>query len=49
MNDKIQRLFNIILVRDSLKATSESVEDAWQDLSVYGKICRLVKDKKWGK
>jgi hypothetical protein len=49
MNDKIQRLFNIILVRDSLKATNESVEDAWQDLSVYGKICRLVKDKKWGK
>lgn len=49
MNDKIQRLFNIILVRDSLQAANESVEDAWQDLSVYGKICRLVKDKKWGK
>jgi len=49
MNDKIQRLFNIILVRDSLEATNESVEDAWQDLAVYGKICRLVKDKKWAK
>jgi len=49
MNDKIQRLFNIIMVRDSLEAANESVEDAWQDLSVYGKICRLVKDKKWGK
>ena len=49
MNDKIQRLFNIILIRDSLETTNESVEDAWLDLSVYSKICRLVKDKKWGK
>jgi hypothetical protein len=49
MNDKIQRLFNIILVRDSLNAANESVEDAWQDLAVYGKICKLVKHKQWGK
>ena len=49
MNDKIQRLFNIILVRDSLEATNESIEDAWLDLAVYGKICKLVKYKQWGK
>lgn len=49
MNDKLQRLFNIVLVRDSLEAQNESVEDAWMDLSVYGKICRLVKSGKWGK
>lgn len=49
INDKVQRLFNIILVRDTLETANESVEDAWLDLSVYGKICRLVKDKKWGK
>ncbi len=49
MNDKLQRLFNIILVRDSLDTQNESVEDAWMDLSVYGKICRLVKAGKWGK
>ena len=48
-NDKIQRLFNIILVRDSLHAINESVEDAWMDLSVYGKIARLVINKKWSK
>lgn len=49
MNDKIQRLFNIILVRDSLHSVNESVDDAWQDLAVYGKICRLVKDRRWAK
>ena len=48
-NDKVQRLFNIILVRDSLKAVNESVEDAWMDLSVYGKIARLVISGKWSK
>lgn len=48
-NDKIQRLFNIILVRDSLKAANESVEDAWMDLSVYGKIARLVIERKWSR
>jgi len=48
-NDKIQRLFNIILVRDTLVATNESVEDAWMDLSVYGKIARLVMSGKWSK
>ena len=48
-NDKIQRLFNMVLVRDSLKTTNESVEDAWMDLSVYGKIARIVMAKKWGK
>jgi hypothetical protein len=48
-NDKIQRLFNIILVRDTLVATNESVEDAWMDLSVYGKIARLVMSGRWSK
>lgn len=49
VNDKIQRLFNIILVRDSLNTTNESVEDSWKDLSVYGKIARIVMLGKWGK
>ena len=48
-NDKIQRLFNILLVRDTLVATNESVEDAWMDLSVYGKIARLVMSGRWSK
>lgn len=48
-NDKVQRLFNIILVRDTLVATNESVEDAWMDLSVYGKIARLVMSGRWSK
>lgn len=49
VNDKVQRLFNIILVRDSLEAANESVEDAWMDLSVYSKIARLVISGKWSK
>jgi len=48
-NDKIQRLFNMILVRDSLETTNESVDDAWMDLSVYGKIARIVMTGKWAK
>jgi hypothetical protein len=48
-NDKVQRLFNILLVRDTLVATNESVEDAWMDLSVYGKIARLVMSGRWSK
>jgi HD superfamily phosphohydrolase len=49
INDKAQRLFNLILVRDTLKTTNESVEDAFLDLSVYGKIARLVMSGKWSK
>ena len=49
INDKAQRLFNLILVRDTLKTTNESVEDAFLDLSVYGKIARLVMNGKWSK
>lgn len=47
-NDKLQRLFNIILMKNSLEAVNESVEDAWKDLSVYSKIARIVMLGKWG-
>lgn len=48
-SDKLQRLFNIILVRDSLDTTNKSIDDAWLDLSVYSKIARIVFSDRWAK
>ena len=48
INDKIQRLFNLVLKRKA-KAQTEPVEDAFKDLSVYGIIAQIVSNGKWGK
>ena len=48
INDKVQRLFNLILRKKS-KAQNEPVEDAFKDLSVYGIIAQIVANGKWGK
>ena len=48
INDKIQRLFNLVLKRKT-KAQNEPVEDAFKDLSVYGIIAQIVSNGKWGK
>lgn len=47
-NDKINRLKQMVLlnVEDNL---GESIEDAYQDLSIYGVISQIVKNGKWGK
>ena len=47
INDKIQRLFNLVLRRR--KAQNEPVEVAFKDLSVYGIIGQIVSNGKWGK
>lgn len=47
INDKIQRLFNLILKKQ--EAQNESIEDSFKDLSVYGVIARIVQLGKWGK
>jgi hypothetical protein len=48
MNDKIQRLKQLIVLnkKDNI---GESVEDTYQDLSVYGIIAQIVKNGKWAK
>ncbi len=46
MNDKIQRLKNIIL--NNRKVANEPMEDSWLDLANYAKISQLVKEGKWG-
>ena len=48
INDKVNRLVNLIIRRDS-EGQAEPVEDAFADLSVYGIIARIVINGKWGK
>ena len=48
INDKIQRLLNLVVTHDR-DAQNEPVEDAFKDLSVYGIIAQIVKNGKWGK
>ena len=46
--DKINRLKQLVVMggKDSV---GESVQDTYQDLSVYGIIAQIVKNGKWGK
>ena len=48
MNDKINRLKQLVVMggKDSV---GESVQDTYQDLSVYGIIAQIVKNGKWGR
>ena len=47
VNDKIQRLFNLIFKNKS--AVNEPIEDAFKDTAVYCIIAQIVSNKKWGK
>ena len=49
INDKIQRLKNLVLLGKSTQVADEPVEDAFTDLSNYGVISRLVKGGFWKK
>ena len=51
MNDKVQRLLNILHDRngDNPMENSESIEDTFMDLAVYGVIAMTVFKDKWGK
>lgn len=49
MSDKINRLFNIILIRDSIESSNESLNDTYLDLAVYSKIAKLVISGRWAK
>ena len=48
MNDKIQRIKQLVVLGKEDKV-GESVDDTFQDLSVYGIIAQIVKRRKWGK
>ena len=47
MNDKIQRLKQLVLLSREAKVTTESVKDTFQDLSIYSIIAQIVKNKQW--
>ena len=47
MNDKIQRLKQLVLLNEEAKVKTESVKDTFQDLSIYGIIAQIVKNKMW--
>jgi len=47
MNDKIQRLMNLIL--DNRDPQNESVEDTLIDIANYAVMAKIVINKDWGK
>ena len=46
MKDKIQRLKNLVVLGEP-DTVGESIDDTFQDLSVYALIGRIVKQKKF--
>ena len=49
MNDKIQRLKNLLMTRRENAVEGEPMEDAFLDLSNYGIMATIVKNGKWAK
>lgn len=47
-NDKINRLKQLVVLGQP-DEVGESIQDTYQDLSVYGVIAQIVSRKKWGK
>lgn len=48
MNDKVQRLKQLVVLGNN-DTVGESIDDTYQDLSIYGIIAQIVKRQKWGK
>jgi hypothetical protein len=49
MNDKIQRLKNLLMNNRQSVVEGEPMEDAFLDVSNYGIMATIVKNGKWGK
>ena len=48
INDKVQRLKQMVVLGQP-DEVGESIQDTFQDLSVYGIIAQIVQNAKWGK
>jgi hypothetical protein len=48
INDKVQRLKQLVVLGQP-DEVGESIQDTYEDLSVYGVIAQIVSRKKWGK
>ena len=49
MNDKIQRLLNLVVRNNENTIQDESIIDTFKDLAIYGVIAQLVQEDSWGK
>ena len=49
MNDKIQRLKNLLMSGRQNAVEGEPMEDAFMDVANYGIMAQIVKNGKWGK
>ena len=49
MNDKIQRLKNLLMNKRKSAVEGEPMEDAFMDVSNYGIMATIVKHGRWGK
>ena len=49
MNDKIQRMKNLLMGDREAFVKDEPIEDACMDVSNYGIMATIVKNEKWGK
>jgi len=47
INDKINRLKQLVLLRKDANVKTESIKDTFQDLSIYGIIAQIVGNGKW--
>ena len=47
INDKINRLKQLVLLKKEANVKTESVKDTFQDLSIYGIIAQIVSNGKW--
>lgn len=49
LNDKIQRLINLVLRKKTFESANEPIFDAFSDTAVYCIIAEIVKRRKWCK
>ena len=49
VNDKVQRLINLVIKKRTAEAANEPIQDAWKDSSLYCKIAQIVDNGTWGK
>lgn len=47
MNDKVQRIKNLVALSQEIHTTSESIEDTYRDLSIYAIIAQIVAHGQW--
>ena len=47
MNDKMNRLKNLVALNKEPNVKTETTTDTFQDLSIYGIIAQIVQNRKW--